>query len=459
MNLSRSLSKAAILVVALLACNCGGNNTGKPDGGGGNPVGRDGGNPLGRDAGEDDGIYKVECTGPSEPVPVNTQVTISCIIDSMGASLAAPLLSVSPADGVEMANGTQPGVVYFALSTGKTGYSHPKTFQDTTYTLTVEVHNAANEAEFGKGRAKITVLGNYWIGDSSTNGQGIHIFRSDGKYLAQAVGPAGITGVTSLMMMPSGDIAVSSFSSRVIKIFDRKGVQRPVTFADRDRFAGDITLWEGEASFTNAGPGQMAYSSTGELWVAGALEKKVQNQWGIAVFNPSSGELIKFVPHPEVATDHFRLSSLARRTDGKIVASSDQRRRVCIFDEMTYASEGCFTAGDTWSGTFKTLMAMEQGQVLVGVKESTDAGLLLLGPTLTTDLVGEEVSYPDITGLVRSGGEILALGNFGYSCCDPQLARFSASDLKLIDIWHLDTASGTDFYNTAGIVRLTVPGN
>lgn len=421
----------------------------------------DAGNPLGRDGGGGMGTIKVDCSAPTDAVTVNYQVTINCVIDSQGASLSTPLLSVSPSDGVEMVNGTKAGVVHFALSTGKTGYSHPKTFQDTTYTVTVEVRNAANSSEFGKGTAKVTVLGNYWIGDSSSTGQGIHIFRSDGQYLAQAVGPAGIVGVTDLRMMPSGDIAVSSQSGKVIKIFDRKGTKRPVTFADTDKFAGGVTIWEsGGAGVSQAGPGQMAYASTGELWVAGAFEKLVQNTYGLAVFNPSTGDLVKFVPHPEVSTDNFKFSSLTRRSDGKILASSDQRRRICIFDEETYASEGCFTAGDTWSGYFKTLMALDDGQVLVGPMESTDAGLLFLGPTLTTDAVTEKISRPDVTGLVRSGGEILALGVHGNSCCDPQLARFDAKTLKLLDpVWHLDTVSGDSFYNTSGIVRLTVPGS
>ncbi len=453
------------MVVALLTCNCGSTSPGKPDGGGESPLEYDdAGRPLGKDGGGGEGIYKVECAAPAVAVPVNTEVIIDCTIDAQGASLDSPLLSVSPNDGVEIQNGSKAGIVKFAVSTGKVGYVHPKTYQDTTYTVTVEVHNALKPSEFGRGTAKVTVLGNYWIGDASSSGKGIHIFRSDGKYLAQAVGQAGITGVSDLLMMPNGDIAASSASGKVIKIFDRQGTPRPIEFADTDRFAGGIAIWEsGGAGFASAGPRQMAYSPvTGELWVAGAFEALVQNTYGLAVFNPTTGELSKFVPHPEVATDNFVFTSIARRSDGKILASSSQRRRVCIFDEATYEADGCFSAGASFT-EFKVLMPLENGQVMVGIKGSSTNGdgLLVLGPTLTTDRVSGLLYDPDVTGLVRSGGEILALGVHGYQCCDPQLARFDAETLELLEpVWHLDTLdSGDSFYNAAGIVRLTVPGD
>lgn len=448
-------------MAALFTCNCGGNNAGKPDTGGNPPLEYDdAGNLIGKDGGGGNGIYTVECTGPAEAVPVNTQVTIDCVIDSKGASLSTPLLSVSPSDGIEMANDSKkPGVVYFALSTGKTGYSHPKTFQDTTYTLTVEVHNAANAAEFGRGTAKITVLGNYWIGDASSSGQGIHVFRSDGKYLAQAVGPAGVTGVKDLMLMPNGDIAVTSSSLKTVKIFDRQGKPRPVTFATTDKFAGDITLWEGAVGTYDVGPARMALSSVGELWVGGAFENLVQKTYGIAVFNPTTGDLVKFLPHPENNYPDS-LVVLARRSDGKMLAST-KNRRVCIFDEKSYASDGCFPSGNSFTD-YNVMMPLENEQVMVGVKgDSTNGdGLLVLGATLTSDQVSDTLYNPDVTGLVRSGAEILALGVHGNQCCDPQLARFDAKTLKLLDpIWHLRTASSSDsFYNTSGIVRLTVPG-
>ena len=82
------------MVVGLLACNCGQNNAGKGDAGGNPPLEYDdAGNPLGRDGGGGNGIYTVDCTGPTEAVPVNTMVTLNCVIDSKGASLATPLLS------------------------------------------------------------------------------------------------------------------------------------------------------------------------------------------------------------------------------------------------------------------------------------------------------------------------------------------------------------------------------
>ncbi|MGC4120141.1 MAG: hypothetical protein QM765_37275 [Myxococcales bacterium] len=393
----------------------------------------------------------VTCTGPSAPVTVNTQITLECTIDAAGATLSTPKLTATPADGVVLANATQAGKFYFALSTGLSGYSFPKTYQDTRYTITFEVHDVARPGDVGQDSVTIDVLGNYWVGDKATNGGGVYLFGSDGVYLGPAAAKEDITGVSDLRLLPNGDIAVSSEANKLIKVFSRQGVARPVTFATED--AGK-PLWDSGASgFTQPGPNQMAVSVDGELWVAGAFQSLTVPTYGLAVFDPLTGQLIKFVPHPEVATDHFKFTSLARRTDGKIVASSDQRRRICLFDELTYASAGCFSVSSDFS-TFKTLLPWDDGQLLVGIKSNSDAGLLLLGSSLSTNLVGEAVYYPDISGLVRSGAEVLALGNFGYSCCDPQIAHFDAATLQLKgENWHLKV-EGENFDSASGIVRL-----
>jgi sugar lactone lactonase YvrE len=423
------------------------------------PVGSDGG-ASSSDAGvggPDTGprVIPVTCTGPQAPVRVNTQITIDCVIDAAGATLSTPALSGMPSDGVVLANATQPGKFYFALSTGAPGYSHPRTYQDTSYTITLEVHDVAKPDDTGHGSVKIDVLGNYWIGDAASNGGGVYLFGSDGKYLGPAVAKEDMTGISSLLLLPNGDIAVSSDGTKLIKVFSRQGVARPITFATTDALAGGKPIWDsGGSGFTEAGPNQMAISSTGELWVAGAFESLAQPTYGLAVFDLTSGALLRFVPHPEAATDNFKFTSLARRTDGKVAASSDNRRRICLFDELTYASEGCFTVGEAFSGDFKTLLAWDDGQLLVGIKESTDAGLLLLGPSLGMNLISEKIYYPDVTGLVRSGDEVLALGVHGYTCCDPQVAHFDATTLKVKGAnWHLDVPGGS-FYNPAGIVRL-----
>lgn len=439
-----------------MACNCSSQTNGGKDGGVDNPPIEydDAGNPTAKDGGST-GTIAVSCTqaSPLGAVPVNTLVTIQCDIDSGGKSIGEPRLSASPPDGVELGNGAQPGVVNFSLSTGKAGYLHPKTFQDTTYRVTVEVRNSANAAEFGRGTVDVTVLGNYWVGDPASNGLGVLIFKSDGKYLSQAIGPAGITGVTDLYMMPSGDVAVSAREKKLIKIFDRTGVVRPITFSDTDKFAGSVKIWEPSGGYSSAGPERMALSSTGELWVAGAVEGTT---WGLVVFNPVNGEVLRFLPNPET-NNTFKFTSIARRTDGKILASSDQRRTVCIFDERTYASEGCFVVGDSFTGYLKVLYPMPNAQVLAGIKESTDAGLMLLGPTLATDLTSTKIYMPDVTGLVKSGNEVLAMGVFGNSCCNPQIARFDATTLTLKGTWDLDVA-GSSFYNCSGLVRLAPPG-
>jgi len=410
--------------------------------------------PDGPDAGPR--VIPVACTPPAAPVRVNTQITIECTVDAAGATLSAPKLSATPSDGVVLANATQPGKFYFALSTGTPGYSHPKAYQDTQYTLTYEVHDVARPDDVGKATVPITVLGNYWIGDANPSGGGVYLFGSDGKYLGPAAATEDITGVSSLLMLPNGDIAVSSDANKVLKVFSRQGVARPITFATTDALNGDKPIWEsGGSGFTEAGPNQMAVSVEGELWVAGAFESLTVPTYGLAVFDLANGALIKFVPHPEAATDNFKFTSLARRGDGKMAASSDQRRRICLFDELTYESSGCLTVGEAFSGTFKTLLSWDDGRLLVGIKESTDAGLLLLGAGLGTELVSEKIYYPDVSGLVRSGDEVLALGVHGYSCGDPQIARFDATTLKLNgENWHLKVAGGGSFHNPAGIVRL-----
>lgn len=426
-------------------------------GGGAEP---DAGGPAGPDAGPR--VIPVTCAGPTAPVTVNTQITVDCTSDAQGATLSVPTLKATPSDGVVLANATQPGRFYFALSTGAAGYTHPKTYQDTSYTVAFEVHDVDHPDDVGKATIPFTVLGNYWIGDANSNGAGVFLFGSDGKYLGPAASKDDVTGVTDLRLLPNGDIAVSSNETKTLKVFSRQGVARPVVFAAVDGANGDKPIWEsGGTGFTQAGPCQMAVASSGDLWVAGAAEVPTGSTvatYGLAVFETATGALKKFVPHPEAATDNFKFTSLARRTDGKIAASSDQRRRLCLFDELTYASEGCFTAGDTWSGTFKTLYAWDDGALLVGPKESTDAGLLLLNATLGTLQTSEKIGYPDVTGLVRSGDSVLALGVHGYTCCDPQIAFWDATTFKAKGAnWHLKVP-GTDFYNPAGIVRL-VPVN
>jgi hypothetical protein len=55
-------------------------------------------------------------------------------------------------------------------------------FADTTYSLTYEVHDAADADKFGKATVEVTVLGNYWVGDLAENGSlGVVAFASDGN--------------------------------------------------------------------------------------------------------------------------------------------------------------------------------------------------------------------------------------------------------------------------------------
>jgi len=450
---------AAVLLSGLCAC---GSNAGSPDTGDPNnpPIEDYDGGTSKRDGGGSSSGIVVSCDPVPAAVPVNSQVRINCVIDSSGKSIGPPELSATPADGVELANGTQYGQVLFSLSTGKVGYTHPNNFQDTAITVTVRVRNTAKPTEFGVGTVTVTVLGNYWIGDSnSPSGKGIFVYASDGTYLSDIVGPLGIQGVSDLRMLPSGDIVVSSQTTKVIKVFNRQGVQQPpAKFEDLDRWNGNAKIWDESVGLSGAGPRQMALSSTGELWVTGAQENKV---WGLAVFNPGTGALVKFVPTTEV-NNSYQFTSIARRSDGKMVVGANSRRTLCLYDEKDYSPTGCVLVDNNGWSSYSSLLALPDARILCGVKGNSTNGdpLYLLNPTMGVAQTGEsKVYYPEMTALAVHGAEFLALGAYGNTVGDIQVKRFDSKTLKeLIPSWKIGP-QGYYMHSAAGLVRLAPPGN
>lgn len=448
----------AILVTTFAGCNCGGTADGPDSGDPNNPPIEDVDAGTRRDGGGGSSGIVVTCDPVPAAVPVNTQVRITCNIDSGGKSLSEPELTASPSGGVELANGSQMGQVLFSLSTGKPGYTHPTNFADTVFTINVRVRNAAKASEYGEGTATVTVLGNYWIGDgTSGGGVGIFVHLSDGAYLRSVVGPAGFTGVSDLRMLPSGDIVASSMSRKAIKVFNRQGVeQAPAAFEDKDRWTG-MSVWDDTGTFGTVGPRQMAVSSLGELWVTGARTNKT---WGIAVFNPGTGALQKFVPSPET-NNPWVFTSIARRTDGKMAVSSSERRSICLFDEKTYATSGCVLVDNNGFASYSTLLGLPDARLLCGIDGDSTNGdpLYLLNPTLGVEQIGEGKTYdPVMTALAVHGAEYLALGSYGDTVGNILVRRFDKTTLKEITpAW--DVGPKSHYMPVgAGLVRLTTPG-
>ena len=416
----------------------------QPDGGG-----ADGGSHAGTDGGDDTGSIAVTCQGPQDAVPVNTPVEITCTVASGGRSLTAPVLSADPAAGVVLTEGVQSGSFIFALTTGSAGYYHPLSFADSAIRVSFEVRDASDASQFGRASLDIEVLGNYWIGDSSSNGQGVFVVASDGTYLGQAIGPLGIQGISDMQHLPGGDIIISSHSLKTIRVFNRQGVQQqPFAFDDTDPYTSE-NIWQ--AQYASPNPQQMALSSRGELWVAGAIEKEV---WGLAVFNPRTGKLLRFVPH-QLEHNDFKLTSLTRRSDGMMMASSNDRRSICLYDESSYEARGCPAVDhDYFTGYFASFLPLPDATVIVGTKSNSDAGLLRLNPTLgVLQYSPETIYYTDLRNLVLSGRTIVALDNSGYTVGDVKLSRFDAQTLQKIEpSWRMNKTM-----NPAGLLRMTRP--
>ncbi|MGI5862531.1 MAG: hypothetical protein ACOX6T_10815 [Myxococcales bacterium] len=450
--------RLAILVSALALCNCPeipndegvpGENGGppdivRPDGG----SGADGGSSEGGDGGDWSGTIAVNCTGPTQAVPVNTPIEITCTVSSGGRSLGAPVITAEPAGGVVLNEGVQSGVFVFSLNTGAPGYYHPLSFADTTVRVTYEVRDSADPSQFGRDSVDIEVLGNYWLGDSGANGQGIFALASDGTYLGQAVGPLGIQGVSDIQLLPGGDIIVSSHSLKTIRIFNRQGVQQqPFAFDSVDPYTNK-TIWE--AQYASPNPQQMALSSRGELWVAGAYEDEV---WGIAVFNPRTGKLLRFVPHQLPSYNAFKFTSICRRSDGLIMASANDWRTICMYDENTYEPRGCPAVEHSYfTAHFASFLPLPDATVIVGTFSTSGSGLIRLSPTLGVLQESPEISeYTDIRAMVLSGNEIVALDNSGSTVGNVRLSRFDLTTLEA-----LGSSRRVDkTYNPAGLVRLT----
>ncbi len=415
----------------------------RPDGGSGS----DGGSSTGGDGGDWSGVIAVDCSGPTQAVAVNTPVEITCSVASGGRSLGAPVVSAEPAGGVVLTEGVQSGVFIFSLSTGAPGYYHPLSFADSTVRVTYEVRDSADASQFGRGSVDIEVLGNYWLGDSSPNGQGIFAFASDGTYLGQPVGPLGIQGVADLQQLPGGDIIVSSHSLKTIRIFNRQGVQQqPFAFDDTDPYTSK-TLWE--ARYASPTPQQMALSSRGELWVAGANEDEV---WGIAVFNPRTGKLLRFVPH-QLTADSFKFTSICRRADGMIMASANNRRAICLYDENTYEPRGCAAIEHGYfTASFASFLPLPDSTVIVGTYSTSRAGLIRLSPTLGVLQESATTSeHTDIRAMVSTGNVIVALDNSGPTVGNVRLSRFDLTSLEEIG----GSRRVDKTYNPAGLLRLT----
>lgn len=394
---------------------------------------------------------KVACTGPAAPVRANTRVDVNCTVDNGGRAVSAPALSASPSTGVVLQKGTNELQMAFSLSTGS--YQHPVDFVDTTYTLTYEVHDAADSTRFGKATAKVTVLGNYWVGDLSDYGAGIVAYASDGSAVGGAIGPTAVTGVYDLKLLPDGNVAVSSLTKRTVKAFTRKGVALSRTFPETDPFTGQA-VWN--ATYTDQGPHQMAVVGE-ELWVAGAKEGP---DFGLAVYNWKTGAFQKFVKNP--ASYSFQFTSIVARADGTVLAGSDERRTLCIFDAATYSPKGatpCANVGDEFCGGWSSLVALSNGTVVgaqAGISANAGCPISFIGANLEITGTKKPTDAIGVYGMVDSGAEIAAVAlseittEGFFISVNPTTLATASGDWRL-----LKTVGGSSFLKPSGLLRLT----
>ncbi|MFN7132133.1 MAG: hypothetical protein ACK4N5_08625, partial [Myxococcales bacterium] len=250
-----------------------------------------------------------------------------------------------------------------------------------------------------------------------------------------------------MLVLSGGDIAVASEVEKTIKIFDRTGRPVNVTFDDAD--TGGAKLW----SASNAFPRQMALSSTGELWVAGAISNGIP---GLAVFKPSNGQLIRFVPRP--GTDNTPYVALIRRDDGKMMAGHS--KILALFDEKTYepTTGSPFTGIDhgAFAGSFLFFYPWGPGLTLATAGAATgsnsDASLCVIDATLAVR--NKKVlanTYYRFFGVAPQGSDLLMPTTFGvYS----KVHRFSSALDEITPAYTLDK---TNYPSTRGIVKLRAP--
>jgi hypothetical protein len=376
------------------------------------------------DAGGAAGAIKVTCAGPSAAVRLNSPTEVSCSIDNGGKPTSAPMFKAEPADGVVMRD-QRGGKVSFSLSTGTAGYQHPVGFVDTTYRVTLEVKDAADPSQLGRGSATVTVLGNYWVGDGSSSGQGIYAVGSDGSFVGQPVGPAGITGVFDLQSLPGGDVAATSDSLKTLRVFDRNGKPQPIAFEETD--LNGAKLWDAApGSSYGSAPRQMALSSTGELWVTGAAVNRV---FGTAVFNPMSGRFLRFVPTQDTGQSS-PFEAIARREDGTMLLGYSTTKKIHLFDEKTYASKGFPYVDPGVFGSYRTFVPLPGGDVVAVLDGGSDTTLVLLNPTFGVKAKSAALYQLRFTGGERLQGELLFPES---SSTTGDIARIDVKTLKPID--------------------------
>ncbi|HEY3452637.1 MAG TPA: hypothetical protein VGK67_40205 [Myxococcales bacterium] len=400
-------------------------------------------------------VITVSCVGPILPVRANTRVDVNCTVDNGGKAVSASTLTVSPSAGTVLQKGSGDLQMAFSLSTGS--YQHPVDFADTTYTLTYEVHDAAEANKFGKATAAVTVLGNYWMGDLFEAGSsGVIAYASDGTPIGGAIGPTAVSGVYDLRTLPDGNVVVAARGQKAIKVFTRKGALVPRTFPDTDPFTSQ-GLWT--TTYTDAGPHQMTVAGD-DLWVAGAREGSV---WGLAVFNWKTGAFQKFVPSPlNSSGGDFQFTSIVARPDGTILASSSERRAICLFDAATYAAKGatpCAAVGDEWCGGWSSFVVLASGAVVGsqgGISNNAGCPFSFIGPNL--EITGSKKSPEAITvfGMVESGAEIAGIAASEITTegffirVDPATLATQSADWRVIK-----TVAGSGLLKPSGLLRLT----
>jgi len=404
-------------------------------------------------------VIKVTCTGPANAIPVNTRVDITCVVDNSGRATATPILRADPAPGAVFTRGSTDTQLNFALSTSAPGYMHPLDFADSEVKLSYEVHDAANGALFGRATVTVSVLGNYWVGDSNSSGMdpnGVLVYTSNGAPLGQAVSGTQIKGVYDIRNLPDGTLAVSSLGTKSIRVFDRKGNPKATTFPDTDPFNG-AKIWESTSGFEAAGPRQMAVAGD-QLWVAGAKE----TDWGLAVFNWKTGAFLRFVATP-VATNAFPFTSLIRRNDGVLLAGSMERKPICAFDEKTYAPLGstpCVTLGDTFCDGWSSFALLSTGEVAAvekGYQSNKGCPIIVLGPTMNLLRSKALPEGAEVYGMVESGAELVGLTWSQYTTGQNWFLRANplTLDSTFADWWTVKAPAGLMLLAPRGLARLT----